>query len=108
VFRRTAASGLFARCPECGHDTFATAIPGRFDAYDFYCVNCGIEYGSSELELCHHCVEYYNTTEKLVLTSVTLFSRESLQGRLEVPSFTNMPNEFGEEEKTAHVGYIQT
>jgi hypothetical protein len=47
-------------CPQCGHDTFVIAIPGRLDAHDFYCFNCGIEYGSTELELCHDCGEYYN------------------------------------------------
>jgi predicted RNA-binding Zn-ribbon protein involved in translation (DUF1610 family) len=46
-------------CPECGNDTFVTAIPARFDAYDFYCFNCGVEYGSTELELCHDCGEHY-------------------------------------------------
>jgi hypothetical protein len=46
-------------CPECGHDTFVTAVAGRFDAEDFYCFNCGLEYGSGEVELCHECNEYY-------------------------------------------------
>jgi hypothetical protein len=44
--------------PECGHDTFVTVVLGRFDAYAFYCFNCGVEYDSTELEVCYDCGEY--------------------------------------------------
>jgi hypothetical protein len=47
-------------CPESGHDTFVTAVLGRFDAYAFYCFNCGVEYDSIELEVCYDCGEYHN------------------------------------------------
>ena len=47
-------------CPECGDDTFVTAVAGRFDAEDFYCFNCGLEYGSGDMEICHYCNEYYD------------------------------------------------
>jgi hypothetical protein len=47
-------------CPECGHDTFVTAVPGRHDSRDFYCFTCGYENGSEQMELCHDCGEYYD------------------------------------------------
>jgi len=47
-------------CPECGHDTFVTGVPGRYDSRDFYCFNCGYENSSDQMELCHDCGEYYD------------------------------------------------
>jgi predicted RNA-binding Zn-ribbon protein involved in translation (DUF1610 family) len=47
-------------CPECGHDTFVIAVPGRYDTHDFYCFNCGYENSSAQMELCNDCGGYYD------------------------------------------------
>jgi hypothetical protein len=47
-------------CPECGADTFVTAVPGVHGSQGFYCFDCGYENSSSLMELCHECGEYYD------------------------------------------------
>jgi predicted RNA-binding Zn-ribbon protein involved in translation (DUF1610 family) len=47
-------------CPECGDDTFVTAVPGPYDSRDFYCFNCGYENSSDQMEICNDCGEYFD------------------------------------------------
>jgi len=47
-------------CPECGDDTFVTAVPGPADTYDFYCFNCGYEAKEHQMSLCCDCSEYFD------------------------------------------------
>jgi hypothetical protein len=51
-------------CPDCGHETFVTQIPGPYDTQDAYCFNCGQEYSGDEIEQCYECGELYDCGEE--------------------------------------------
>lgn len=57
-------------CPERGHDAFVTAILGGFDPYALDCFNCGVEYDSTEPDVCYDCGEYYHRGGEAGSTSV--------------------------------------
>jgi hypothetical protein len=47
-------------CPECGHQTFVTQVPGPYDTHNYYCFNCGQGYRAGQLETCYDCGELYD------------------------------------------------
>jgi transcription elongation factor Elf1 len=51
-------------CPECGHETLVTQVPGACDSHEGFCFTCGEDWGPGDLARCSECAEPYGRRDE--------------------------------------------